>query len=72
MKGYRCIIVMPEKMSMEKVRPGQPRVGLRGGRGLWKGVACVKALVEGLLLQEELVGGAGRGKGACIPVCPQP
>jgi hypothetical protein len=26
-KGYRCIIVMPEKMSMEKVCPGLPRVG---------------------------------------------
>lgn len=38
-KGYRCIIVMPEKMSMEKVRLGQPRAGLGGGRGQWEGVA---------------------------------
>lgn len=30
-KGYRCIIVMPEKMSMEKVRPVCACV--RQGRG---------------------------------------
>lgn len=43
-KGYRCIIVMPEKMSMEKVR----RVC---GRGVAKGAGMVTTWAEPCILK---------------------
>lgn len=49
-KGYRCIIVMPEKMSMEKVRPVCVRVARGAGIVTTWEESVLLALIEAMFV----------------------